>query len=229
MDLLIQRLDRFKLEEGKIGDAHIDQALFDKLRSRVERNEKLEKEEAARELAEEPPLPPAPLLPSALPEQARSSLNRAPEIQLQVPKATPLTKRTEPSTDGLNKLPLAEKNGPAQKEKAVRSPVRGVVAPLSPAPTPMAQDQAIEEPLDDVIEVTLPAPSGAEEVAPPRPAKKRGRPKGSKNVVTVPPYEQEHMPKDSSARETRQRARTNYALRKSVIPTRNRDRTEHST
>jgi hypothetical protein len=76
LDLLIQRLDRFKLGEGKLGDAYIDQALFDKLHSRVELKEKLEKEEAKKELVEELPLPSALLNLSTPPEQARSSQDR---------------------------------------------------------------------------------------------------------------------------------------------------------
>ena len=131
LDLLIQRLDRFKLGEGKLGDTHIDQALFDKLRSRVEHKEKLERKEAERELVEEPPLPSAPLPLYAPPEQARSSLDRALESQLQIPMATPLGTRSELTVDGLIERSEAEGSGSAQKDEIVRSPVRGVVVLLS--------------------------------------------------------------------------------------------------
>lgn len=231
LDLLIQRLDRFKLGEGKLGDAHIDKALFDKLRSRVELKEKLEKEEAERELVEETPPPSAHLPFSAPPEQARSSLNRASEIQLQIPTAISLRKRTEPSIDGSNKLPRVERSGSVQKEETVRPPVRDAVVPPSPAQQPASMPLVEEKPSDVVLEATRPAPIEetieVENAVQLLPARKRGRPKGSSKTVSPP--KENLRPKPFVAREEVKRTRTGYALRKSLIPAKNKDGTRRNT
>ena len=231
LDLLIQRLDRFKLGEGKLGDAHIDQALFDKLRSRVEHREKLERKEAERELVEEPPLPSAPLPLYAPPEQARSSLDRALESQLQIPMATPLGTRSELTVDGLIERSEAEGSGSAQKDEIVRSPVRGVMAPPSQAPESVAMETTTEEKSsDEVLEAQVIASHEAEEVEALQPTKRRrGRPKGSSKAAKEPPNVRDTIPKSPLARETRQRTRTSYGLRKSLIPAKNKDGTDRGT
>jgi hypothetical protein len=231
LDLLIQRLDRFKLGEGKLGDAHIDQALFDKLRSRVEHKEKLERKEAERELVEEPPLPSAPLPLYAPPEQARSSLDRALESQLQIPMATPLRTRSELTVDGLVERPEAEGSGSVQKDEIVRSPVRGVVVPPSQAPESVAMEPTTEgKSSDEVLEAPAIASHEVETVEPLQPTKrKRGRPKGSSKAAKEPQNVREMVPESPLARETRQRTRTSYGLRKFLIPAKNKDGTDRGT
>ncbi len=222
LDLLIQRLDRFKLGEGKLGDAHIDQALFDKLRSRVELKEKLEKEEAEKELVEEPPPPSAPLNLSTPPEQARSSQNRT-GIQLQTPTATLPTTRTEPPADGLSELLQAGKSGSVQKDKSVRLPVRDAVVPPSPASPSATKGTVVEKSSTPENEAPVQDPIGTDPAVSSQPAKKRGRPKASSKPVARVPNKKDSRAIPTPAREVVQRARTGYALRKSLVPARNKD------
>ena len=72
--------------------------------------EKLERKEAERELVKESPLSLA-SLPFYIPlEQARSSLNRVLESQLQIPIATPLRTYSELPINGLIERPEAERS-----------------------------------------------------------------------------------------------------------------------
>jgi hypothetical protein len=91
-----------------------------------------------------------------------------------------------------------------------------------------------EKSSDEVLEAQAIASHEAEEVEPLQPTKKgRGRPKGSskaaKEAAKEPPNVRNTIPKSPLARETRQRTRTSYGLRKSLVPAKNKDRTDRGT
>jgi hypothetical protein len=219
LDLQFQRLERFKLGEGKIGDAHIDVALFDKLRSRVEAKEKREKEEAERELVEEPPLRMAPLPPVTPPEQLRPTFGRDAEIRLQQPTATLPQMRTESSIDGSSMLPPARQDGVVQKDVSASMPAQDVGMPPSSTSRSRAPAKDQEKTSNEtVLEAQMDNAMPATMVVAPL-AKKRGRPKGGSQA----PTSRESDP--SIQREAKGRNRTSYGLRHAPVPSKNKDGT----
>jgi hypothetical protein len=133
--------------------------------------------------------------------------------------------------NGLLDRPEAERSGSVQKDEIVRSPVCSVIVPLSQAPEPVVTEPTTgEKSSDEVLKVIVSAPYKAKKVKPLPPIKrKRGHLKGSLKAAKEPPNVRISNPKSPLARETRQRTHIKYELRKSLIPVKNKDRTDRRT